>query len=84
MYLAAPACGIDRAARHTRGFRRFDADLGGECGHLLINQKILSNSPYGRTTQTVVAFQRQHKGPSARFVILKKNSRELAHQAHTA
>ena len=57
MYLTAPACGIDRAARHTAGgFRRFDADLVGECGHLLIIQKILSNSPFGRTTQTVVAF----------------------------
>ena len=38
MRWTGPACGIDRAARHTRGFRRFDADLGGECGHLLINK----------------------------------------------
>jgi hypothetical protein len=72
MYKTSPACVIDLAARHTRGFRRFDADLGGECGHLLINKEILSNSPFGRTTQTVVAFQRQHKGPSTRFEILKK------------
>jgi hypothetical protein len=43
-----------------------------KCGHLLINQKILSNSPFGRTTQMVVAFQRQNDGPSARFEILKK------------
>ena len=42
-------------------------EFEGEYGHLLINQKILSSSPFGRTTQTVVAFQRQHKGPSARF-----------------
>ena len=27
MYLTSPVCGIDLAARHTRGFRRFDADL---------------------------------------------------------
>jgi hypothetical protein len=72
MRWTAPSCGIDRAARHAGGFRRFDADFAGECGHLLINQETLSNSPFGRTTQTVVAFQRQHKGPSARFVILKK------------
>jgi hypothetical protein len=67
-----PAAKIDQAARHAGGFCRFDADFEGECGHLLINQQILSNSPFGRTTQTVVAFQRQHKGPSARFAILKK------------
>ena len=59
MRWTSPVCGIDRAARHTRGFRRFDTDFGGECGHLLINQEILSNSPFGRTTQTVVAFQLQ-------------------------
>jgi hypothetical protein len=69
MRWTAPVCRIDRAARHTRGFHRFDADFGGECGNLLINKEILSNSPFGRTTQTVVAFQRQHKGPSARFDI---------------
>jgi hypothetical protein len=72
MRWTAPVCGIDHVAQHTRGFRQFDADFGGECGHLLINQEILSNSPFGRTTQTVVAFQRQHKGPSARFDIFKK------------
>ena len=83
MYLTVPGCGIDRAARHTRGFRQFNTDFGGECGHLLINQEILSNSPFGRTTQTVVAFQRQHEGPSARFVILK-NSKEPARHAHMA
>jgi hypothetical protein len=33
-----PSCGIDRAARHAGGFRRFDPDSGGECGHLLINK----------------------------------------------
>jgi hypothetical protein len=49
----------DRQARHTRGFRRFDADLVGECGHMLINQKILSNFSFGRTTQTFVAFSLQ-------------------------
>ena len=39
MYLTSPVCGIDLAARHTRGFRRFDADSGGgECGHLRINK----------------------------------------------
>ena len=69
MRWTSPVCGIDLAARHTRGFRRFDTDLAGECGHLLINKEILSNSPFGRTTQTVVAFQRQHKGPSARVLI---------------
>ena len=37
MYLTAPVCGIDRAARRARGFRQFDADFGSECGHLLIN-----------------------------------------------
>jgi hypothetical protein len=30
MYLTSPACGIDLANRHTRGFRRFEADLGGD------------------------------------------------------
>ena len=69
MRCTRPSAKIDQAARHARGFRRFDADLAGECGHLLINQEILSNSPFGRTTQTVVAFQRQHKGPSARVLI---------------
>ena len=83
MRCTRPAAKIDQAARHARGFRRFDADLAGECGHLLINQEILSNSPFGRTTQTVVAFQRQHKGPSARVLIFKKTA-EPARQAHTA
>jgi hypothetical protein len=36
----------------------FDADLGGGCGHLLINKEF-SNSRFGRTTQTVVAFHLQ-------------------------
>ena len=47
------------AARHTRGFRQFDAYFGGECGHLVINKKVLSNSPFERNTQMVVAFQLQ-------------------------
>jgi hypothetical protein len=72
MRWTVPVCGIDRAAQHAGGFRRFDADLEGKCGHMLIDQEILSSSPFGRTTQTLVAFHRQHKGPSARFVILKK------------
>ena len=38
----------------------------------LNNNEILSNSPFGKTTQTVVAFQWQHKGLLARFKILKK------------
>jgi hypothetical protein len=76
MYLTGTRGGVvDRHARHTRGFRRFDADLECECGHLLINKEILLNSPFGRTTQTIVAFDLQswqHKGPSALFDILKK------------
>jgi hypothetical protein len=72
MRRTAPVCGIDRAARHMRGFRRFNVDFGGGCGHMLINQETLSSSPFVRTTQTVVAFQRRHKGPSARFDIYKK------------
>ena len=59
MYLTSPACGIDLAAWHTRGFRRFDADLAGEYGHLLINKGIFSNSPFGGTTQKFVAFNLQ-------------------------
>jgi hypothetical protein len=37
MYLTGTRGAVDRDTRHTRGFRRFDADLGGECGHLPIN-----------------------------------------------
>jgi len=59
MRCGMPAAKIDQAARHAGGFCRFDADFEGECGHLLINQQILSNSPFGRTTQTVVAFDIQ-------------------------
>ena len=75
MRWTAPSCGIDRAARHAGRFRRFDSDSGGECGHLLINKKILSNSPFGRTTQTVVAFYLQElaaQGAVSPFHILKK------------
>jgi hypothetical protein len=38
MYLAGTRGVVDRDARHTRGFRQFDADVVGECGHLLINK----------------------------------------------
>jgi hypothetical protein len=75
MYLTGPAYEIDWAARYTRGFRRFDSDLGGEYGHLLINKKILSNSPFGRTTQTGVAFHLHElaaQGAVSPFHILKK------------
>ena len=70
------------AARHTRGFRRFDSDFAGEYGHLLINKEILSNSPFGRTTQTVVAFQQQEvaaQGAVSPFLDFKKT----ACQGHT-
>jgi hypothetical protein len=41
-------------ARQTRyrGFGRVATNLGSECGHPLIKKEILSNSPFGRTTQT--------------------------------
>jgi hypothetical protein len=32
MRWTSPVCGIDLAARHRRGFRRFDADLGVNVG----------------------------------------------------
>jgi hypothetical protein len=38
MYLTSTRGVLDQHARQTRGFRRFDADLGGECGHLLIEK----------------------------------------------
>jgi hypothetical protein len=81
MRWTAPSCGIERAARHAGRFRRFDSDSGGECGHLLINKKILSNSPFGKTTQTVVAFHLHElaaQGGVSPFSYFKKT----AGQAH--
>jgi hypothetical protein len=84
MYLTGTRGVIDRHARQTRGFRRFNADLGGECGHLLINKEILSKSPFGRTTQSVVAFHRQElaaQGAVSTFSIFF--FKKTAGQAHT-
>ena len=38
MYLTWTRGPVDMDAWHTRRFRRFDADLEGKCGHLLINK----------------------------------------------